>query len=257
MKKIDVHAHYGLWMYPIPVANPAERLVRLCEREQTQYMVCSSALALLYDMQAGNAEMAEAIEPHEQLLGYVYVNANFLDESVDEMEAYLPRDDFVGVKIHPRLSGVACDDPRMAELFGEVARRSSLLLMHTVDRYAAHQMAEFARQYPQLSIILGHSGHTDSDEAARVAAEMPNIYLDFCCEWPGAGKIERALQICGPEKIVFGSDGDLLDPAFTRGMFEGADLTPHQAQMIFWDNAAALLGIATDAANSNQPQDIQ
>lgn len=257
MNKIDLHAHYGLWMYPTPVADPVERLLRLCEREQIQYMVCSSALALLYDMQAGNAEMAEAFHPHQQLLGYVYVNANFLDESVAEMETYLPLDDFVGVKIHPRLSGVPCDAPRMAELFAEVAARSSLLLMHTVDRYAAHQMAEFARQYPQLNIVLGHSGHTDSDEAARVAAETPNIYLEFCCEWPGAGKVERALQICGPGKIVFGTDADLLEPAFTRGMFEAADLTPEQAQLIYWDNAAGLLGIPTDTANSTQPQGIQ
>jgi len=246
MKKIDVHAHHGVWSYTIPVADPTERLLRLCERECIEYMVCSSALALLYDMQAGNEEMAGAFGDHEQLLGYVYVNPNFLPESVAEMERYLALDYFVGAKIHPRLSGTPENAPQMQELMAEVAGRSSVLLMHTVDQNAARQMGRYAEQYPQLNIILGHSAHSDSDVAARVAREHPNIYLDFCCEWPGAGKIERALETCGPEKIVFGSDSDLLEPAFTRGMFEGAHLTEQQQQMIFWDNAARLFGIPSD-----------
>ncbi len=246
MRKIDVHGHHGVWSYSIPAADPTERLLRLCERECIEYMVCSSALALLYDMQAGNEEMAGAFGDHEQLLGYVYVNPNFLSESVAEMERYLALDYFVGVKIHPRLSATPENAPQMQELMAEVAGHSSVLLMHTVDQNAARQMGRYAEQYPQLNIILAHSGHTDSNEAARVAREHPNIYLDFCCEWPGAGKIERALEICGPAKIVFGSDADLLEPGFTRGMFEGAQLTKQQQQMIFRDNAARLFGIPCD-----------
>ncbi len=244
MKKIDVHGHHGFWSYPIPLADPTERLLRLCEREEVDYMACSSALALLYNMEEGNAELAEAFADHNPLLGYVYVNANFLAESVAEMERYLPLDYFVGVKIHPRLSGVAENARRMQELVAEVAKRSSVLLMHTVDQNAARQMGRYAEQYPGLNIILGHSGHTDSDAAAQVAKDRPNVYLDFCCEWPGAGKIERAIGICGVEKIVFGSDGDLLDPAFTLGMFAGAGLTEQQQRMALHDNAARLFGLA-------------
>ena len=244
MKKIDVHAHLGSWFYPIPPGDPADRLLRLCEREDIAYAVCSSVLALEYDMVEGNAEMAAAIADHERFLGYVYVNANWLEESVAEMERYLPREDFVGVKVHPRLSGVAENTPQMADLIAEVARRSPALLMHTVDQNAAHQMARYAEEHPELTIILAHAAHSDSDEAARMARLRPNVYLDFACEWPGAGKIERALEICGPEKIVFGTDMDLLAPSFTRGMFEGGGLTDEQRKMIYYDNAARVLGLA-------------
>jgi predicted TIM-barrel fold metal-dependent hydrolase len=244
MKKIDVHCHFGSWQYAIPPGDAVERLLRLSEREDLRYMACSSAPALLYDMVSGNAEMVEAIENHEQLLGYVYVNPVFLPESIDELERYLDLDSMVGAKIHPRLSGTALDHPAMADLVAEVAQRADVLLVHTVDQHAAHQMGEYARKYRNLSIILGHAGHTDSDEAARVAECEPNIYIEFCCEWPGAGKIERALDICGPGSICFGSDSDLLDTAFTLGMYEGADLTHPQKQLIYWDNAARLFGMA-------------
>ena len=101
MKKIDMHAHFGVWAYPIPPADPLERLLRLCERENMEYMVCSSAQALLYDMQAGNAEMAEAFADEAPLLGYVYVNPAFMDESVAELERYLALDYFAGRRCTP------------------------------------------------------------------------------------------------------------------------------------------------------------
>ena len=142
MRKIDVHAHFGLWPSAIPPRDPVERLLEGCERENIAYALCSSLLALCYDMQEGNAEMAAAIADHEQLLGYVYANANELEQSVAEMERYLGRADFVGVKIHPRLSAVASNAPRMAALMAEVARLSPLLLMHTVDQNAARQMGQ-------------------------------------------------------------------------------------------------------------------
>lgn len=243
MNRIDVHAHLGWWPYPTPAKEPRDALLRLCERGSIAYAVCSSALALQYDMVEGNAEMAAAIADCPRLLGYVYVNANWLEGSVAEMDRYLPRNGFVGVKVHSRFSGVPENAPEMADLIAEVARRSPVLLVHTVDQNAARQMGRYAEKHPQLTIILAHAAHTDSDEASRVARLHPNVYLDFCCEWPGAGKIERALEICGPEKIVFGTDMDLIEPAFARGMFEGAGLTHEQQQMIYYDNAARLLDL--------------
>jgi predicted TIM-barrel fold metal-dependent hydrolase len=243
MRKIDVHAHLGVWPTCVPACDPVGRLLRLCERESIAYAACSSLLALCYDMEEGNAELAEAVAAHEQLLGYVAVNPNWLARSVAEMERYLPLEGFVGVKIHPRLSGVPENAPEMADLIGEVARRASVLLMHTVDQNAARQMGRYAQQHPRLAIILAHAGHSDSDVAARVARECPNVYLDFCCEWPGAGKIERALEVCGAEKVLFGTDMDVLEPSFTRGMFEGAGLTDEQRRQVGYDNAARLFGL--------------
>lgn len=243
MERIDVHAHIGRWPIPAPPGDQVERLLRLCDQEGVAWAACSSVLALTYDMEAGNAELAEVIATGDRFLGYVTVNPNWLDRSVAEMERYLGEEKFVGVKIHPRLSGTPENCPRMAELIDEVARRARVLLMHTVDRNSVLQMGRFADRHPNLSIILGHAANTDSDEAARVARERPNLYLDFASEWPGAGRIQRALAICGPERIVYGTDMDVLDPGYTRGMFEAAELTEEQARLVYHDNAAKLFGV--------------
>ncbi len=242
MRRIDLHAHIGVWPFPAGGGDPAERLLRFCDREQVEFAVCSSGLALYYDMEEGNAKLAEAIARDDRLLGYVYVNANWPGRSVAEMERYLASPKFVGVKIHPRMSAVPEDAPMMADLIAAVAERTHLLLMHTVDRNSVGQMGRYAAQHPDLAIVLAHAANTDSDEAARVASRHPNIFLDFASEWPGAGRVRRALDICGPGQIVYGTDMDLLDPAYTRGMFEAADLSEYEARLIYHDNAARLLG---------------
>ena len=133
-------------------------------------------------------------------------------------------------------------------VYAEVAERAGVLLMHTVDRNSVVQLGRYAREHPALSIILAHAANTDSDEAARIASEHPNLYLDFASEWPGAGRVRRALNICGPEQIVYGTDMDLLDPGYTRGVFEQADLTEREARLIYRENAARIFGLdGTDA----------
>ena len=94
MRKIDVHGHLGVWNFPIPNAGTPEALLRHCEKYDVAHVACSSVLAICYDMQEGNEELAEAFEPHPELLGYVYCNPNYLEESVTEMERYLGLDTF-------------------------------------------------------------------------------------------------------------------------------------------------------------------
>lgn len=244
MNKIDAHAHLGMWNFPIPGCGSAENLLRLCDKHDIAYTTCSSALAILYDMQEGNGELAEAVAAYEPILGYVYVNPNFIAASVAEMEMYLLEPGFVGVKMYTGgYSGVPADAPIFAETVAEVARHASVMLVHTPGAAVVRQLAEYAEKHPTLNIIMGHAGATDSDIAAEVAATHPNMYLEFCSSWAGQGKIERAIQTCGAEQIVFGSDMDLIDPAFVIGQFEEAGLTEQQKQAVYHDNAAKLFGM--------------
>ncbi|MFP3903604.1 MAG: amidohydrolase family protein [Armatimonadota bacterium] len=244
MTKIDMHAHYGVWNFPIPEAGTAENLLRLCDRHDVEYAVCSSAEAILYDMEAGNEAMAEVCAEHERLLGYVYVNPNFIERSVRQMEQYLPEDDFVGVKIYTNgYTKVPADAECFRDLFGEIARLSTVVLVHTGSAATVATLAEYAQMYPDLNIILGHAAARESDKAAQYAAKHSNMYLEFCSSWAGYGKVERAVNICGAGQIVYGSDMDLIDPAFVIGMYEDADLTDDERAMIYRENAASLLGL--------------
>jgi len=247
MRKIDVHAHLGQWWFPMPGTGTVDSLLRLCERYDIEYVLTSSTHAIAYDMRAGNAELAEAVAAHQPILGYCYCNAKFLEESCQEMDTYLPLDGFVGVKIHASYSACATGDPRMYDLIAEVARRTSLLKIHSGGAEIARHLAAHATAHPNLNIIIAHALGGDYQTAADLAAEHGNLYLDFCSSGAYRGKIEYAISTCGVQQVVFGSDMDLLDPAFTLGMFESADLTDQQRRAIYYDNAARLLGLGAQA----------
>lgn len=243
MRKIDVHGHYGYWNFPIPDASRVDRLLALCEKHDIAHVACSSVLSICYSMEEGNAEIATAFAGHPQLLAYVYVNANYLAQSVREMERYLPLPNFVGVKIHSSYSAVNNTDPKMQELMAEVARRARLLKIHSDGPNIGEALANWAQQYPQLNIIMAHALGGTTDDAANLAASHPNLYLEFCGSWAGARKVARAVGICGTDQLLFGSDMDLIDPAFVLGQYEAAGLTEAQQQAVYWDNPRRVLGL--------------
>jgi predicted TIM-barrel fold metal-dependent hydrolase len=182
--------------------------------------------------------MAEAARRHEPLLMYVYVNPNFLEQSCAEMDRYLPEESVVGCKIHASYSATPTSSLRMYDLIAEIARRTTLVKVHPGD---AEDLSCWARMYPDLNIVVAHSFGANYRPAVELAVAHPNIYLDFCCSHAGRGKVRYALDRCGPGQIVFGSDMDLLDPAFTMAMFEAADLTDEERRAVYRDNAAHLL----------------
>jgi hypothetical protein len=240
VKKIDMHGHLGYWPFALPNCGTVESLLRLCDRYDIEQMAASSSLAMNYDMQAGNEEMAEAARRQDRLLMYVYVNPKYLIQSCTEMDAYLSEDFGVGCKIHTSYCATATSDPRMNDLIAEVARRTSLVKIHPGE---AEDLARWARIYPDLNIIVAHAFGANYPAAVELAAAHPNIYLDFCCSNAGRGKVRYALDRLGPEQIVFGSDADLLDPAFTLGVFEAADLSDAEREAVYWANGVRLLGL--------------
>ena len=96
---IDVHCHLGRWQFPLPDGGAAG-LLALMRQAGVDRAVISSAQAIVYDLSGGNRSLAEAIAGHPELLGYVVVNPNYLEQSCRELDRYYALPNFVGAKIH-------------------------------------------------------------------------------------------------------------------------------------------------------------
>jgi predicted TIM-barrel fold metal-dependent hydrolase len=238
---IDVHGHYGRWPFPIAAAD-ADGLLRLMDRHGIERVVLSSAEAIVYDMASGNARMAKAIASRDRLFGWVVVNPHFLQASRRELERYLVSDNFVGAKIHPAYCGTSIGDPKMGALLDAIAEHRARVEIHTYSAAAAREALEHARRQPHMPIIMAHAGATEHEGAARCAAEVDNLFLEFCCSHALRGRVRSAIQIAGGERVVFGSDLDLLSPAFTLGMFHDAGLSDDEARAAFRGNAERIFG---------------
>lgn len=115
-----------------------------------------------------------------------------------------------GLKFHPFYSRLPLEDTRYRPYL-EIARILSLpVSVHTApdNRSTPRQLLRLAREYPQVQFIMVHMElGTDHEDAINCVSRADNLYGDTT--WVTADKVNRAMQICGSEKILFGSDAPI------------------------------------------------
>ncbi len=240
---IDVHSHYGKWPFPMRRWG-IDYILEIMRNRSINRTVMSSSYAIVYDFVQGNKQMADAIEGHPELLGYVTVNPNYFEASCRELGAYLKKPNFIGVKIHPAYCRQPTNSPKNRALLREVERYGKPVLIHTYGAGTPSQIQDVARDCPNLQFIMGHGGSDAWREAADVIKSMDNVYLEFCSSGLETDKVRRTVEIAGADRILFGSDLDLIHPGFIAGSYEEAGLGREDLEKILYKNAAALFGIS-------------
>jgi predicted TIM-barrel fold metal-dependent hydrolase len=109
------------------------------------------------------------------------------------------------------------------------------------------QSLEIVRSYPEVAFILAHLGNFASRdwkehvEAIEAAKRIPNLYLDSSSvvffEY-----LERAANELPAEKLIFGSDGPLVDSRVELYKIRLLKLAKAKEQLILGGNILRLLG---------------
>ncbi len=246
---IDAHTHLGKWYFPIRQLT-ADDMLTTMERDGIDLSIISSSLAIVYDFREGNRELAEAICGHDQLLGYVAVNLNYVEDSIREMERYLgngseANKQFVGVKVHPLLSKHRYDTPEGMALTHAAGAYNVPILIHTYSSAleSPWNVVPAAQAHPELPIILGHMGGDAWWEGIRAAQESANLYLDICSTPTDLEKIRAGIDAIGAERMLFGTDATLFEATHILGALEDAGLSPEERDLIMWKNAMRLFNL--------------
>ncbi len=170
-------------------------------------VVCSVDQFIAVSNREGNDEVARAVraEP-DRLWGLAAVNPWFGDQGVEELRRSLDAG-LSGLKLNSHLQGFVLSDPIVHPLV-EVCRNYDVpLYAHTGTPITAEpfQLAELARTFPEVTMVMGHMGYTDFwYDAVPAALQSENIYLetsliDFM-------NIQTAIEKLGAHRILFGSD---------------------------------------------------
>jgi predicted TIM-barrel fold metal-dependent hydrolase len=96
-------------------------------------------------------------------------------------------------------------------------------------------------------IIVAHMGG-NSRRTCKAIKGIENLYIDISSGRERAsqlyvwelGRVEEAVKEIGADKVLFGSDLPLLDPAICMGMMEDSKLTEEEREKIMWKNAARI-----------------
>ena len=115
-----------------------------------------------------------------------------------------------GLKVHPYHSKIAFNSHEVAEYI-ELARKYSLpVVTHTANDYESSPelVYEVALKNPDINIIMVHMGlGIDNEKAIELIGKLPNLYGDTV--WVKPEKAIRAIELCGIDKILFGTDNPI------------------------------------------------
>ena len=247
MKIIDLHSHLGKWFFPIEKTS-IDDFLKIMEKNEIELSVLSSIMANVYDFQEGNKELLKAIKHQQNLLGYLFLNPNYLKESFSQMDRYLAEEKFIGLGElydggYIGSQTLNCDAHK--RIFERLLKKFSqrIVLFHCWGKTGVLRLLEVAREFPEINFIAGHMGNPDWEIAAKTFKKVKNVYLEICSSYPIAGKIESVVKEIGVERVIFGSDSSLINPAFIIGMVIDSEISKKDKEKIFYLNAKKLLNL--------------
>lgn len=190
-----------------------------------------------------NNQLAQLIARHpSRFIGFAFVHAKRDAGRIFRMVRHaVVRWGFRGIKVH----GYEAMPTREV---CETAKALSLpVLVDVASRAEVVDM--FAPQYPAVNFIIAHLGSfTDSwkahEQVIHQLARYPNVYADTS----GVRQFDylrRAVQVAGPRKLLFGSDGPWLHPGLELHKIKLLGLKSGDEALILGGNVLNLLR-ATD-----------
>lgn len=194
-----------------------------------------------------NAWMAEAIKRFPgRVLGYCHVNPGHTREALDEIRRCVEERGFIGIKLYNEYT---CTEPVVFPIV-ELAIELDVPILHHAGHahYVIEEqprisdgghLAELSRRYPEAKLICAHvCGGGDWEWTIKALRHAPGVFLDTSGSVTDEGVVERAAQVLGVDRLVFGCD---MSMTASVGRIRGANLSAADKEKILGGNMAKLL----------------
>lgn len=179
-----------------------------------------------YDIMKKNEIYATAAKNHEGRLYSLFGIDPRRKKSVSAFEKAVSKWDMKGLKLHPTTRYYP-DDPVCYPLYEKALDLQVPILIHSGNqpapmpaKYSEPKYIDtVAADFPELKIVVAHIGHGWWRQTLDLASMKPNMYVDFS-GWQGvyqndpayvASVLRSAIDTLGPWRVLFGSDGALLN----------------------------------------------
>ena len=239
MSIIDSHCHLGVGFRK---RTTVDELLREMDRAGVEKAVVSTVDEFIaVSNREGNDEVLRAVRAHpDRLKGLSAVNPWFREKGVSELSRCLDAG-LSGLKLNSHLQGFVLSDPLVHPLVATCRSFCVPLYAHTGTPVVAEpfQLAELARTFPDVPMVLGHMGYTDFwYDAVPAALQSQNIYLETSLI--DIMNIRTAIEKVGPDRILFGSDFPESDLSLEVEKMSMVEMTAEARARIMGENAARL-----------------
>jgi len=246
----DVHCH----LTSAAGATPEERmayLVRFMDRMGIERVMLSLGYPLLADpppnqLHEENDQVLRAIQHFpDRTLGFVYLNPNQLEFSLQEFDRCVRDGPMVGVKLWVARR---CHAPELDPIVERAAALQAPILQHAwfnlkgnlPGESTPRDLAELALRHPKAVFIDSHTGGgwELGIRALRPARNVATCVAGFD---PTSGMLEMAVRELGAERVVFGSDAAGRSFASQLSKVMGAQVPEAARMLILGENLRRIL----------------
>lgn len=234
--------------------------------EMDKYNISKMAF---FSMDGNVAEFGNAMKSSERFIGYLYVNPH-KDDIKKEIKDAVEKNGVRGLKLNPVLHYYHAFNEELMHPIYELAQTYKLpLVFHFGLSIGTDADARYmnpsdisccARDFPEVNFILAHFGTGFFREALFTLYHATNIFLDTSSsnawvkylpyEIDLKGVFKKALEVGGPERLIFGTDSSFFPRGFRNDILQKqlrilTDLKVplDDMQQIFAGNIRRLLGL--------------
>lgn len=237
MKKIDAHAHIGVFGGWAKLSLTAEELIaQMNEFDIEKTLLCSQPNGLCLDA---------ANKYPDRILGMVYPNPLDGQKAVDMIYDYVQNKGFKGIKCNPLKHAYVADDAIMDPIMQAAEDLDIPVFMHCghPPYSLPWSIALLAERFPKVKLTMIHMGHGHGvyiDASLKMAKRYPNLYLEMS-GMPMPSKIREAYEEVGRDRIMFGTDAPFHPAAVESQKVLCSGLDKRGMEDVFYNNAAKLM----------------
>ena len=240
--KIDAHSHIGSWGPPFNYDIGEKELIALMDAWNIEKTVLIAA-----GSQENDKTLQAARAYPDRIIPVVWVDCSQGQPAYDMVEHYLRDEHFAGVKIQSLLDGYAADAPCVDPVLELCKQYKVPFFAHSGHEPFSlpWQIGLLAERHPEVPVVMLHMGHGHGiyvEATLTMAKRYPNIYL----ETSGTSmsrQIYNAYRDVGSDRVLFGLDAPFHEPSVEIQKVGACGIDEAGLRKMFYDNAAALLGL--------------
>ncbi len=210
----------------------------------------------------GVAGIAKNVERTNEFIGaiprdrFVPFGTVHPDLSVEQNLKSLRDNGIQGVKLHPLFQDLSLRDPRVIDILRGLAAEGLIVITHAGsggdaaanERGTPRNLRFALEEVPELVMIACHFGGYHQLDDAEDLIVGSRIFLET--SWPPTlsdldkDRVRSIIRRHGADRVVYGSDWPMADPAAEIAAIRSLGLEPHEQDAILGNTLAGILGLS-------------